>query len=85
MGLNERHFDIVMKHLVATLEEMNFETRQITHAQNTLLPLRNVFKRIAKQHQQQQRQQQFTIISAVIGLVVAVGTTMIILKRRRTH
>ena len=67
-GLTERHFEIVMTHLVDTLHELKFDAQQIEHAKKTLSPFRPVFQRIAAQR----RVQLQTRAAIVVGVVATV-------------
>jgi hemoglobin len=49
IGLNEKHFDIMIKHLRETFEELNIEKDLINHATSVLAPLRVVFKNGAEE------------------------------------
>jgi hemoglobin len=49
-GLNERHFDLVANHFVATLQAANVEESVIQEAAAVILPLRVVFEQGTMEH-----------------------------------
>lgn len=77
-GLSEQHFDIVMKHLVATLRDLKFEEQKIDHAKDTLSPFRQVFQRIAARR----RTQLQTRVAVIVGVI---ATAAVLLLRRRSQ
>lgn len=90
-GLNEYHYDIMMKYLVVTLTEMKIEQIYIDEALGVLLPLRAVFQKgaiLAQQHRQERIERDTmiqltaTIVTTTI-IVVAVAFTMLHSHRTR--
>lgn len=78
MGLNETHFDIMMMHFVATLQNLNIKDDLIEEALFMLSPVRRVFIQGALLAQQKKLEKdrvyqsiQITTIAVVIGIGIS--------------
>ena len=84
MGLNEKHFDLMMKHFVDTLHDLNIKDDLVNEALFMLSPVRKVFvqgSKLAKQKSNKDKIYQ-SIQIITVATIVGIG---IIRFSRITH
>jgi hemoglobin len=76
MGMNEKHFDLVIEHFRKTLQELDIDTTLIQEAVDMLMPVRPVFQQGAANAVARQRAEVWNhylrtaAVAALVGYVV---------------